>query len=67
VTAGVSSADELITIADVAYREGEIGILQLVDAYRTAARARERAIEATLNLTLSEIALERAVGASLWP
>ena len=67
VTAGVSSANELITIADVAYREGEIGILQLVDAYRTAARARERAIEATLNLTLSEIALERAVGASLWP
>ena len=43
VVAAVSSADELITIADVAYREGEIGILQLVDAYRTAARARERA------------------------
>ena len=49
----MSSADELITIADVAYREGEIGILQLVDAYRTAARARERAIEAALNLALS--------------
>jgi cobalt-zinc-cadmium efflux system outer membrane protein len=67
VSAAVSSADELITIADVAYREGEIGILQLVDAYRTAARARERAIEANLNLALSEIALERAVGVSLWP
>lgn len=67
VTAAVSSGDELITIADVAYREGEIGILQLVDAYRTAARARERAIEANLNLALSEIALEHAVGVSLWP
>jgi cobalt-zinc-cadmium efflux system outer membrane protein len=67
VTAAVSSADELITIADVAYREGEIGMLQLVDAYRTAARARERVIEASLNLALSETALERAVGVSLWP
>lgn len=67
VSAAVSSADDLITIADVAYREGEIGILQLVDAYRTAARARERAIEANLSLALSEIALERAVGVSLWP
>jgi len=67
VTAAVSSADELITIADVAYREGEIGILQLVDAYRTAARARDRAIDANLSLVLSEIALERAVGVSLWP
>jgi cobalt-zinc-cadmium efflux system outer membrane protein len=67
VTAAVSSADELIAIADVAHREGEIGILQLVDAYRTAARARERSIEANLNLALAEIALERAVGVSLWP
>lgn len=67
VTASVSSADELIAIADVAYREGEIGILPLVDAYRTAARARERAIDAGLNLSLAGIALERAVGVSLWP
>jgi cobalt-zinc-cadmium efflux system outer membrane protein len=67
VNAAVSSADDLITIADVAYREGEISILQLVDAYRTAARARERVIEARLDLAQSEIALERAVGVSLWP
>lgn len=67
VRTAVSSADELIAIADVAYREGEIGIVQLVDAYRTAARARERAIEAGLKLALAEIALERAVGVSLWP
>ena len=67
VRAAVSSADELIAIADVAYREGEIGIVELVDAYRTAARSRGRAIEADLNLALSEIALERAVGVSLWP
>ncbi len=67
VAASLASADELIAIADVAYREGEIGILQLLDAYRTAARARERAIETNLNLRLAQIALERAVGVSLWP
>ncbi len=67
VAASVSSADELIAIADVAYREGDIGIVQLVDAYRTAARARGRALDASLNLSLAEIALERAVGVSLWP
>ena len=67
VGAAVTSAGELIGIADVAYREGEIGILQLVDAYRTAARARERAVDTNLNLSLAEIALERAVGVSLWP
>ena len=67
VAAAVSSADELIETAEVAYREGEIGILQLVDAYRTAARARARAVETNLNLWLAEIALERAVGVPLWP
>lgn len=67
VAASLSSADDLIAIADVAYREGDIGILQLLDAYRTAARARARGVEATLNLRLAQIALERAVGVSLWP
>jgi cobalt-zinc-cadmium efflux system outer membrane protein len=67
VAASLSSADELIAIADVGYREGEIGILQLLDAYRTAARARELIIEANLNLRLAQIALERAVGVTLWP
>lgn len=67
VAASLTSADDLIAIADVAYREGEIGILQLLDSYRTAARARERAVDANLNLRLAQIALERAVGVSLWP
>ena len=60
-------ADELITIAVVAYREGEVGILQLLDAYRTMGRARERAISSASDLRLGEIALERAVGVTLWP
>jgi cobalt-zinc-cadmium efflux system outer membrane protein len=62
-----ASADELVTIADVAYREGEAGILQLLDAYRTRGRAQDRAAAAALDLRLGEIALERAVGVMLWP
>jgi outer membrane protein, heavy metal efflux system len=61
------SADELVTIADVAYREGEAGILQLLDAYRTRGRAQDRAAAAALELRLGEIALERVVGVTLWP
>ena len=67
VAASLASAGDLIAIADVAYREGDIGILQLLDAYRTAGRARERAIDANLNLRLAQIALERAVGVTPWP
>ena len=62
-----SSAEELVTMADVAYREGEAGILQLLDAYRTRGRAQDRAAASALELRLSEIALERAVGVTLWP
>ena len=61
------AADELVQIAEVAYREGEVGILELLDAVRTAARARNRAIELRLDTRLAQIALERAVGDTLWP
>jgi len=56
-----------VTIADIAYREGEAGILQLLDAYRTRGRAQDRAAAAALDLRLGEIVLERAVGVTLWP
>lgn len=62
-----NAADELIQIAEVAYREGEMGILELLDAARTAARARLRTIELRLDARLAQIALERAVGEVLWP
>jgi outer membrane protein, heavy metal efflux system len=61
------SAEELVQIADVAYREGEVGILELLDAVRTAARARNRLIDLRLGTRLAQIALERAVGDTLWP
>ena len=61
------AADELMQIAEVAYREGEVGILELLDAVRTASRARIRTIELRLEARLAQIALERAVGDTLWP
>jgi cobalt-zinc-cadmium efflux system outer membrane protein len=61
------AAEELVQIAEVAYREGEVGILQLLDAVRTASRARIRSIDLRLEARLAQIALERAVGDTLWP
>jgi cobalt-zinc-cadmium efflux system outer membrane protein len=62
-----SAGEELTQIAEVAYREGEMGILELLDAVRTASRARMRSIELRLDARLAQIALERAVGDVLWP
>ena len=61
------AAEELVQIAVVAYREGEVGILELLDAARTASRARTRSIDLRLEARLAQIALERAVGDTLWP
>jgi cobalt-zinc-cadmium efflux system outer membrane protein len=61
------AAEELVQIAEVAYREGEVGILELLDAVRTAARARNRALDLRLDARLAQLALERAVGDTLWP
>jgi cobalt-zinc-cadmium efflux system outer membrane protein len=58
---------DLVTTAVVAYREGEVGIVVLLDAVRTASRARIRDLERRLDLRLAQIALERAVGEVLWP
>jgi cobalt-zinc-cadmium efflux system outer membrane protein len=62
-----SAADDLTRIAEVAYREGDVGILELLDAVRTASRARLRTIDLKLDVRLAQIALERAVGDPLWP
>lgn len=62
-----AAGDELMRIAEVAYREGEVGVLELLDAVRTASRARTRSIDIRLDARLAQIALERAVGEVLWP
>lgn len=60
-------AADLVTTAEVAYREGEIGIVVLLDAVRAASRARMRDLERRFEVRLAEIALERAVGEELRP
>ena len=62
-----AAASTLADMAEVAYREGEVGILELLDAVRTTARARARHIDLELDARLAAIALERAVGDVLWP
>jgi cobalt-zinc-cadmium efflux system outer membrane protein len=61
------ASEELVQIAEVAYREGEAGLLALLDAVRTSSRARVRMIDLRLEARLAQIALERAVGETLWP
>jgi cobalt-zinc-cadmium efflux system outer membrane protein len=62
-----SAGDDLMQMAEVAYREGEAGILELLDAVRVSARARMRSLELQRDARAAEIALERAVGEVLWP
>lgn len=53
---------ELIRIATVAYQEGEIGILQLLDAYRTQRVAQLRMLDIHAAVKEARIELERVVG-----
>ncbi len=53
---------ELVRIATVAYQEGEIGILQLLDAYRVQRQAQLRMLEIQAAVKESQIELERVVG-----
>jgi outer membrane protein TolC len=62
-----SPAAELAQIAEVSYTEGETGILELLDAHRTAARARIRIVDMRLAARLAQIALERVAGDTIWP
>lgn len=65
-TAAAASGEEIRTIADAAYRDGALTILELLDAYRTSARARARLIDLRLDAALARIALQRATGDSQW-
>jgi len=49
-------------IAQVAYQEGELGILELLDAYRVRRLSILRTLELTATSKQAEINLERAVG-----
>jgi cobalt-zinc-cadmium efflux system outer membrane protein len=58
-----SGADaELLRIVRVGYEEGELGILQLLDAYRLMRQTALRRLELQLAVKESEIELSRAAG-----
>jgi cobalt-zinc-cadmium efflux system outer membrane protein len=54
--------EALVRIARAAYEEGEMGILELLDAHRTDLEARILAIELRLEARKAEAALMRAMG-----
>jgi cobalt-zinc-cadmium efflux system outer membrane protein len=58
----VKGAGEIERIAEVSYNEGERGILELLDAYRTGAAARIRQAALDLAVRIAEIELEFVSG-----
>lgn len=60
-----SSGAELVRIAQTAYQEGEIGILELLDAYRVNGAANLRRLDLQAGVKEAFIELERAVGEEL--
>lgn len=58
-------ADELMRIADAAYRGGELGILELLDAYRGAVDDELQGLDLALMARRARIELERAAGGGL--
>jgi len=59
--------EELVTIARAAYEAGEMRILELLDAYRTALSARVKAIELSAGARRAEVELSRALGKEAIP
>jgi cobalt-zinc-cadmium efflux system outer membrane protein len=56
---------ELVKIATIAYQEGDVGILQLLDAYRVQRSAQLRLLEIQAGVKEVQIELERVVGEEL--
>lgn len=61
----ITEADALLRIARVAYEEGEMNLVELLDAVDAYRASRAAAVEASVNLWTSYFDLERAVGSSL--
>lgn len=56
------TAEPLVATARVAYEEGELGILELLDAARQAIDARLRSLEASALARRAAVELDRAIG-----
>jgi cobalt-zinc-cadmium efflux system outer membrane protein len=62
---GVTGGNQLLQIATLAYDEGEVGILQLLDAYRVRHQSSLRQIELQLEARQALIHLESLIGQEL--
>jgi cobalt-zinc-cadmium efflux system outer membrane protein len=60
-------AEELREIAEVAYAEDELGILELLDAFRVSQQSKLRLLELRAAAKLAEIELDRAMGTEVLP
>lgn len=60
-------AEELREIAEIAYQEGELGILELLDSYRVDQRAELRLLELQVAAKLAEVEFDRAIAKELLP
>lgn len=60
-------AEPLVATGRVGYEEGELGILELLDAHRQAVDARLRVLELTADARRAAIELDRAIGTEWRP
>lgn len=60
-------AEDLRGIAEVGYREGELGILELLDSYRVEQQVGLRLLEFRAAAKLAEVEFDRAMGKELLP
>ncbi len=63
---GTSGVREMRHEAEVAYREGRLSILELVDAYTSFRDARLREVVLSLDARSAEVSLGRAAGVATW-
>ncbi|MNS52757.1 Cobalt-zinc-cadmium resistance protein CzcC precursor [compost metagenome] len=61
----IARVPEVVRVAEVAYQEGEQGIMPLLDAHQAALDARLQSLDLTLAAHLARIELERLTGGSL--
>lgn len=58
-------AEEVFTAIAEGYRRGELGLLDVLEARRSLASARQRALDARLRLALARVEVERLSGGAL--
>ncbi len=61
----LSASYELLSIAETAYRNNELGVLELIDAYRNALESEVSALQLALDARLKQIELDKLIGRDL--